>query len=209
VGYHLSDLHLCGDLIEQLRQEADRLAVDRASGRMAPVDLAGKDACGLLTAVPGLDRKSLIAFDAARSSELADLVTTLIGEGWVPFRSQVVLPSDTASLGQWHQDQTVYDEHLNHEIAVTIAIPLDSGPPPLHFAPTSPEIGRLITHSQRHEADLAFQTCGFYCDDEVTPVWETGRPLAFHAFAMHKWRYEINSRVCLFSYRTSQFRRRR
>lgn len=200
-GYALAAAPLPIATLDGLRRESERL-----SRRSHPLDPLGKDGCGLLSVMTGLARHSEIVFDAIREPPLAAFVTALIGPGWVPFRSQLLLRSPVASLGQWHQDQQVFVDHFDDEIALTVAIPVDWPGSMLQFAAYQPDLGRLLAHSERVGATLAFAAK----DPEgvsVTPPWRPGVPLAFHAYALHRWTPAAASAVYLFEYRSSYLRR--
>lgn len=177
----------------------------RMSARAGVVDVLGKDGCGLVTVVTGLDRHSEVAFDTARDRPLAALVTDLIGPGWVPFRSQLALPSLAASLGQWHQDQRVFADHIDDEVALTVAVPVGDPGSALRFAVRQPVPGELLDHVDVGTA-LAFATDD-PDGDEVAPSWRAGVPLAFHGYSLHRWAQALPCPVFLFEYRSSLIRR--
>lgn len=206
-GHQVAGGRLPRQLVVRLITEANRFAEGQQGWRTDVTDLPGKDGCGLLRVVPGLDRKSAVAFDTARSAELADLVTGLIGPGWVPFRSQLIMPSAIASLEQWHQDQRVFSDHFDDEIAITIAIPLQPSTVPLQFAAIQPRVGFLLNHHQLQDGPLAFEASTLSGTPPILPAWIPGVPIAFHAFTVHRWMAAIQSSVYLFSYRSSRHRR--
>lgn len=202
-GHRLADAPLTAGALSQLREEAVRLAQERVDPS-DPRESPGKDGCGLSCVVPGLDRRSSVVFDIARSDELADFVTRLIGPGWVPFRSQLLLPSTNTSPGQWHQDQPVFADHFNDEIAVVLAVAVDQEGGSLEFSARQPEPGRAVDHIRRSWATFEAAAPD---GPAVRPDWPAGTPLGFHAYAVHRWAPEVAGPVFLFGYRSSRLRR--
>lgn len=202
-GHRLADAPLSTNALRQLREEAVRLSGEQVD-LLDPVEALGKDGCGLSEVVPGLDRRSAVIFDIVRSDELTGFVTRLIGPGWVPFRSQLLLPSVTASPGQWHQDQPVFADHFRDEIAVVVAVAVGQAGGVLEFAGRQPVPGWAVDHDQRSWA--TFETAAPE-GAIVRPSWPVGTPLGFHAYAVHRWVPMVAGPVFLFGYRSSRLRR--
>jgi len=201
------------DLLDALSHEADRLVAEVPAGvhRSAATDLTG----GVLV-MNGLDARSDLLYDVARTPAMTSIADAMLGKASIPIHTEYFgKPQAGAAPTPPHQDQVFYQHHFDDEPAVTFWTPLQDvlpGAGALEYGSPCPAPGSLLPHHGSDSPDFGAQLvdAALYT---FTPVAAPRRScLVHHAYVVHRsgpMTSEVPRRVFAFNYRGSSYREAR
>lgn len=200
-------------LLDDLSGEADRLLSTVESGVHAS---SATDRSGGVLVMNGLDARSDLLFDLARTPTMIAAAEALLGKAAIPIHTEYFgKPTAGADPTPPHQDQVFYQHHFNDEPAITFWTPLQEVTPgrgALEYASPCPAVGDLRPHHGSDSPDFGAQlidTTGF----SFTPVTvPRGACLVHHAYVVHRsgpMSDDAPRRVFAFNYRGSSYRQGR
>lgn len=199
-------------VLHALMGEANRLltTVPVGVGRQAATDGRG----GVLV-MNGLDARSELLFDLARTDALRGMAEFLLDKAAMPIHIEYFgKPRAGAEATPPHQDQVFYQDHFNDEPAVTFWCPLQDvaiGSGALEYGSPSPGQGCLLPHRGSATIDFGAElvdATGYTFAPAPVPQ---GGCLVHHSYVVHRsgpMTDDRPRRVFAFNYRGSSFRER-
>lgn len=193
-----------------LNREAGRLLAE-AEDRAAPT--YATDRAGGVLVMNGLDARSEVLFDFARTGAFVDVAEFLLGKAVIPIHAEYFgKPARGAVPTPPHQDQVFYQDHFTDERAITFWCPLQDvveGGGALEYLTPAAPYGVLLAH--RESAAIGF---GAELADasglQFAPVAvSAGSCLVHHAYTVHRsgpMLVDRPRRVFAFNFRGSSYR---
>ncbi len=199
-------------LLDVLTNEADRLlaTVSTGVGRQSATDDGG----GVLV-MNGLDARSELLFDLARTEALRGIAEFLLDKAVMPIHIEYFgKPRAGAEPTPPHQDQVFYQDHFNDEPAVTFWCPLQDvtlGLGALEYGSPCPDQGCLLPHRKSATVDFGAELVDATPYTFVPASVPRGSCLVHHSYVVHRsgpMTDDRPRRVFAFNYRGSSFRQR-
>jgi Phytanoyl-CoA dioxygenase (PhyH) len=211
-GWTLLPDVLPGTLLDGLTVEADRLlaTVPAGVGRRSATDDSG----GVLV-MNGLDARSELLFDLARTEALRGMAEFLLEKAAMPIHIEYFgKPREGAEPTPAHQDQLFYQDHFNDEPAITFWCPLHDVPVglgALEYGSPAPAQGHLLQHRRSATIDFGAELVDATAYAFLPAPVPRGSCLVHHSYVVHRsgpMTYDRPRRVFAFNYRGSSFRER-
>lgn len=176
----------------------------------AEADALVRDADAHAPSITGLDARSELLFEFARTDAFTGLAADLIGKAVVPIGIEYAgTPLSSSAPTRARQDQAVHDEHFDDERALVFWCPLQQVGPgdaaPEYAAPTSP-YGQLLPHRSTGSGFELAEVTGMEFAAVSVP---RGACVVHHSYAVHRSGPLINGRqrrAFAFRYRGSSYR---
>jgi ectoine hydroxylase-related dioxygenase (phytanoyl-CoA dioxygenase family) len=199
-------------LLDALSTEADRLlaAVPSGVARQSATDAGG----GVLV-MNGLDARSEMLFDLARTETLQAMAESLLNKAAMPIHIEYFgKPRAGAMRTPPHQDHVFYQDHFDDEPAITFWCPLQDvavGMGALEYGSPSPAQGDLLPHRRSTAVDFGAELIDATAYTFASAPVPRGSCLVHHSYVVHRSGPMIDDRprrVFAFNYRGSSFRQR-
>ncbi|MEV6923930.1 phytanoyl-CoA dioxygenase family protein [Dactylosporangium sp. NPDC051485] len=203
---------LPGPLLDALTTECERLlaTVQAGVGRQSATDNGG----GVLV-MNGLDARSELLFDLARTDELRGMAEFLLDKAAMPIHTEYFgKPRASAEPTPPHQDQVFYQDHFADEPAITFWCPLQevtTGQGTLEYGSPAPAQGSLLPHRQSATVDFGAELVDPFAYTFVPAPVPVGGCLVHNSYVVHRsgpMTDDRPRRVFAFNYRGSSFRER-
>jgi hypothetical protein len=197
-------------VLDALNAEADRLLAAAAAGVdrnfvMAPA--------GGVLVMSGLDARSELLFDLARTSAFMKVTEFLLEKAAMPIHIKYFgKPGRGAEATPPHQDQVFYDSHFNDERAITFWCPLQEVPVAsgaLQYQTPALDYGVLLPHLTSDTVDFSAEMVDATSGDYTPVPVARGSVLVHHSYAAHRsggMAVDAPRQVFAFSYRGSAYR---
>lgn len=197
-------------MLDLLNDEADRLLAEVPAG---PNARSATDAHGGVLVMNGLDARSEMLFDFARTPALTTMAAFLLGKVAMPIHIEYFgKPKAGAEPTPPHQDQVFYQDHFSDEPAITFWCPLQDvpvGAGALEYASLAAANGVLLPHRGSRTVDFGAQLADADGFEFVRAPVAAGDCLVHHAYTVHRsgpMAGQGPRRVFAFNYRGSSFR---
>lgn len=211
-GWTLLPRVLPSPLIDALTSEVDRLLAEVPTG--VGSRSATDDGGGVLT-MNGLDGRSELLFDLARSEALLGMAEFLLAKAAMPIHIEYFgKPRAGAAATPPHQDQIFYQDHFNDEPAITFWLPLHKvavGHGVLEYGSPCPPQGCLLPHRSSAAIDFGAELVDPTAYTYVPAPVPRGGCLVHHSYVVHRsgpMAYDRPRQVFAFNYRGSSYRER-
>jgi len=211
-GWTLVSDILSGAVLDALGAEADRLLHSVPAGveRQSATDDAG----GVLV-MNGLDARSELLFDFARTDALIGMAELLLGKAAMPIHIEYFgKPRAGTEATPPHQDQVFYEDHFNDEPAITFWCPLQDVPDgagALEYGSPVPSPSGLLPHRRSANVDFGAELVDATAYAFTRVPVPRGGCLVHHSYVVHRsgpMTLDQPRRVFAFNYRGSSFRER-
>lgn len=209
-GWALLPGILTEHVLRTLNDEADRLLAEVPEGieRTSATDGRG----GVLV-MNGLDSRSELLFDFARTETLAGMAEFLLGKAAIPIHIEYFgKPGAGAAPTPPHQDQIFYEDHFTDEPAMTFWCPLQDVPDgagALEYASPAAKHGELLAHRRSSTVDFGAELIDAGAFSFASVPVPRGSCLVHHSYAVHRSGPMVDTtqrRVFAFNFRGSSFR---
>jgi Phytanoyl-CoA dioxygenase (PhyH) len=197
-------------VLDALNAEADRLLA------AAPADVdrnIALDPAGAVLVMSGLDARSELLFDLARTSAFMKVTEFLLEKAAMPIHIKYLgKPGRGAEAAPPHQDQVFYDGHFNDERAITFWCPLQevaTASGALQYRTPPLDYGVLLPHLTSGTVDFGAEMVDVTSRDYTPVPVARGSVLVHHSYAAHRsggMAVDAPRRVFAFSYRGSAYR---
>lgn len=209
-GWALLPGFLSPRALAALNSEADRLLseAEEESARTYAMDRAG----GVLV-MNGLDARSEMLFDFARTGAFVEVAEYLLGKAVIPIHAEYFgKPARGAIPTPPHQDQVFYQDHFTDERAITFWCPLqdvaEGGGALAYLTPAAP-YGVLLAHRESAAVDFGAELTDASGLQFVPVAVPAGSCLVHHAYTVHRsgpMLVDRSRRVFAFNFRGSSYR---